>query len=435
MNEKVTMNYYEAREYIKAVAPSGSVLGLSDIKNLLAKLNNPQDDLKFIHIAGTNGKGSVTAYISTILQVARYKVGRYISPTIYDYRECIQINGEYIRREAFAKHMGRIAIAVERMVDEGLAKPTVFEIETALSFLHFKEEQCDLVVLEAGMGGRDDATNVVSNTILAILTSISMDHMEFLGDSLIKIALNKAGIIKPGAVVVCDKQELEVEEAIWAFCTEQGNSLVIAKPQVAVIREATLEHQVFRYQGDEISIHLAGTHQIENAVVALEGVNALTQLGYNISKEDIKRGFAKTTWEGRFTVLTREPYFVVDGAHNLAAANKLAQSLKVYFPERKFIFIMGILKDKPYQEIAELMAPLADWIFTIETPDNHRALPADELAKIVKKYNNHVVVCQTIETAVTQSFKVANDTDVIVAFGSLSFIGEITECVDRREND
>ena len=423
------MDYSKAREYIKETTHFAPQMGLLSIKQLLEQIGNPQEDLKFVHIAGTNGKGSVMAYISTVLMVAGYRVGRYISPTIYAYRERIQINGEYIGREDFAKNMTIIAEAIGRMEAQGLAKPSPFEIETALSFLYFKDEQCDLVVLESGMGGRDDATNIVENTILAVLTSISMDHMEFLGNDLVEIALNKAAIIKDGAVVVSAKQTSAVEEAIWAFCTERGNSLVIAKPQDAVIREMTLAEQVFRYQGDEITIALAGAHQIENAVLALECIKALIHLGYNISKENIQSGFSETKWAGRFSILAKEPYFIVDGAHNVAAADKLAQSLKMYFPDRRFIFIMGSFKDKQYDQIAEMMAPLAAWVLTIETPDNPRALAAAELATVVARYNHHVIACRSIEDAIRQGFKAAKEADVIVAFGSLSFIGEITRCV------
>lgn len=429
------MDYCKAREYIKETAHFVPVMGLSNIRNLLEKIGNPQDDLKFIHIAGTNGKGSVMAYISTVLEEARYRVGRYISPTIYTYRERIQINGEHIRREAFARHMTSIAKAIDKMEEQGLVKPTPFEIETALSFLYFKEERCDLVVLESGMGGRDDATNVVQNTILAVLTSISMDHMEFLGDNLVKIALNKAGIIKDEAIVVSTKQATEVEAALRGLCAQRGNSLIVTKPQEAVVAKTTLEEQSFCYQGDEISITLAGAHQIENAVLAWECIKGLKYLGYNISKENIQKGFIETKWAGRFSVLAKKPYFVVDGAHNPEAAEKLSQSLKMYFPKRRFIFIMGVLKDKQYDEIAKVMAPLADAILTIAVPDNPRALRADDLTKAVMKYNHHVTTCSSIEDAVQQSFKVAKETDVIVAFGSLSFVGDITKCVAGEKDD
>ena len=430
------MDYYKAREYIKDAEQVVSEMGLLNISNLLERVGNPQDDLKFIHIAGTNGKGSVLAGISTILVDAGYRIGRYISPTLYAYRERIQVNGQYIEREAFARHMTQIAAAINPMITAGLDRPSVFEIETALSFLYFKERKCDLVVLESGMGGRDDATNIVSNTIMAVLTPISMDHMEYLGDSLTEIALNKAGIIKPEAVVISARQEPDVEEAIWAYCTESGNSLVVAKPQEAVVRESTVERQTFRYHGEEVTIMLAGAHQVENAVLVLECIGALNHLGYHISKENIQAGFLKTKWDGRFTVIAREPYFIVDGAHNPAAAEKLRQSLKMYFPKRRLIFIMGVLKDKQYDKIAEIMAPMADWVFTIEAPDNPRALDARELAAAVAQYNHHVIACESIKDAVKRSFKAVKEEDVIVAFGSLSFIGEVTKAVTgEKAND
>ena len=429
------MDYYQARKYIKDAEQVVTKMGLLNIKMLLEKVGNPQDDLKFIHIAGTNGKGSVLASISTILTEAGYRIGRYISPTIYSYRERIQVNGENIEREAFAKHLTKLAEAISQMEIEGLDKPSPFEIETALSFLYFSEKKCDLVVLESGMGGRDDATNIVANTIMAVLTPISMDHMEYLGNSLIEIALNKAGIIKPEAVVVSARQEPEVEEAIWAHCTESGNALVVAKPQEAVVRESTLTEQTFRYHGEEVTITLAGTHQIENAVLVLECIGALNHLGYNISKENVQTGFLKTKWNGRFTIVSQEPYFIVDGAHNPAAAEKLRQSLKLYFPKRRFIFIMGILKDKQYDKIAEIMTPMADWVFTIEAPDNPRALEAKELAATVAQYNHHVIACESIEDAVRRSFKAVKDDDVIVAFGSLSFIGAMTRAATGEKSD
>ena len=425
------MDYKEAREYIEKAERFAPVLELSSMRVLAEKVGNPQDDLKFIHIAGTNGKGSVLATISTILTGAGYSVGRYISPTIFSYRERIQVNEEYISKEAFAGHMTRLVRAIEQMKEEGFESPSPFEIETVLSFLYFKEKKCDLVVLESGMGGRDDATNIVENTVLAVLTSISMDHMEYLGETLVEIALNKAGIIKPGAVVVCARQEPEVEEAIWAYCTERGNSLVVAKPSEAVVRESTIEGQTFRYHGEEVSTNLVGAHQIENAVLVLECIGALRHLGYDISKETMCEGFLATRWNGRFTLLSKEPYFIVDGAHNPAAAEKLEQSLKMYFPKRRFIFIMGMFKDKQYAKITKMMAPMASWVFTIETPDNPRALGAKELAEVVSEYNHHVIACETIEDAVKQSIKAANEEDVVVAFGSLSFIGEITRVVTK----
>lgn len=427
------MDYIQAREYITKAQCHAGDMGLANIKNLLDKIGHPEDELKFVHIAGTNGKGSVMAYISTVLCSAGYRVGRYVSPTLYSYRECIQVNGEYITKEDFTTHMERIIWAIQEMTIQGMKHPSPFEIETAVAFLHFKAQGCDLVVLECGMGGRDDATNVIKNTVMAVITSISMDHIDYLGDTLQAIAANKAAIIKPGAVAVIGKQQAEVEETIWAICTEKGNPLVVAKPQEATIREATLERQVFRYHGEEITITMAGSHQIENAVLALECLHALNQIGYTLTREVIQEGFLKTQWNGRFTVIGTQPYFIVDGAHNPDAAIKLKQSLQMYFPEQKPVFIMGVFKDKQYDKVAEILAPMAKQVFTIATPGHPRALSAAVLAESVYKYNDRVKPCDSIDKAVRESRNAAGANGVIVAFGSLSFIGEITKIVTGEE--
>jgi len=430
------MDYLQARSYLIQAEQYAGEMGLAKVKNLLEKAGHPEDDLKFIHIAGTNGKGSVMAYVSTILACAGYRVGRYVSPTIYSYRERIQINGNNITKEDFAKHMNRLVAAVREMEQEGLAHPSPFEMETVLALMYFQEQGCDMVVLECGMGGTMDATNVIVNTVLAVLTSISMDHMDYLGDTLEKITANKAGIIKPGAAVVIGRQEQQVEDVIWALCTEKGNPLVVAKPQEAVIRESTIEKQTFRYHGEEVTITMAGSHQIENAVLTLECIQTLNQIGYTVTKEEIRQGFLKTRWNGRFTVIKKEPYVVVDGAHNPDAALKLKQSIEMYFPEQEKIFIMGVFRDKQYDRIAEILTPLAKQVYTIESPDHERALKASELAVAVEKYNAHVQACKSIGEAVNLSLAGAGKDGVVIAFGSLSFIGEITRIVTgEEEND
>lgn len=429
------MDYSSARTYIDKMETNGIVMGLSSILMLLEKIGNPQDELKFIHIAGTNGKGSVLASLSTILTKAKYKVGRYVSPTVYSYRERIQINGKYIDKEDFAKDMAVLATAIEQMRDEGQALPSPFEIETALAFLYFREKQCDIVVLECGMGGQLDATNVIRNTVLAVFTPVSMDHMSYLGNTLKAIASNKAGIIKPGAIAVSSGQEPEVLEAIQAACLKNGSPLIVAKPSEVVIRESNIDKQTFRYHGEEITIKLAGVHQIENAVTVLECVKALNHLGYDVRKEEVQEGFLATNWPGRFSVLRNEPTFIVDGAHNLDAAMRLKQSLRMYFPDSQFVFIMGMFKDKPYEQIAEMMVPMAKEVFTIETPNNPRVLKAKDLATVVAEYNDNVTVAKSIKDAVKQSMKAADNKDVIVAFGSLSFIGEITKIMTGEKDD
>lgn len=430
------MDYLQARQFIEQAECYAGEMGLSNMEHLMKRLGHPESTLKFIHIAGTNGKGSVMAYISSVLECAEFRVGRYVSPTLYSYRERIQINGVNIDKASFVRLVEILKSAVTAMTVDGLPHPTPFEMETALAILYFKEQSCDLVVLECGLGGKDDATNIVKHTILAVLTSISLDHMDYLGDTLEEIAAVKAGIIKRESVVVTGRQQPEVEDAIWAICTEKGNPLIVAKPQEAVVLESTLEQQVFRYHGEEITISLAGSHQIDNAVLALECIQALNQIGYVITKEEIRQGFWQAKWSGRFTILRRDPFFVVDGAHNPDAALKLQQSIKMHFPDRELIFIMGVFKDKQYAKIAEIMALMAKLIYTVATPDHPRALPADILAETVRKYHDQVIPCETLQNAVSRSLDAADRADVIVAFGSLSFIGDVTKLVAKEnEND
>ena len=300
------MDYREARVYLENAAKYGSVLGLDNMRELLRRLGNPQDDLKFIHISGTNGKGSVLAYLSTVLKESGYRVGRYISPTLFSYRERIQVNEEYIEKEALARLTTRIAKAVERMQEEGKTHPTVFEIETALGFLYFREKACDLVVLETGLGGLEDATNVVKTTVMEVITSISMDHMGILGNTLAEIAANKAGIIKPQTAVVSVRQHPEAMEVIETVCRREECRLFVADTGQASAIRYGWETQSFHYKEYEnLKISLGGAYQIENAALAVEAVRTLNKLGYSIMEEQLRRGLEKTRWRGRFTVLSK----------------------------------------------------------------------------------------------------------------------------------
>lgn len=428
------MEYEKARSYIDESHRFGGEVSLKAITGFLARLGNPQDDLQFIHIAGTNGKGSVGAYLASVLQEAGYKIGRFVSPTLYAYRERIQINGNYIAREDFGRLMDPIADVMEEIKKNQEPLPSPFEIETALSFLYFREQKCDLVLLECGMGGLNDATNVIKNTQLAVITSISMDHMEYLGESIGDIARQKAGIIKPGATVVTCLQRPEAAAVISSVCREGRNLLAVGKAYDARVLKSDLEHMTFSYRGETWTIHLAGAHQLENAVLALTGIQALIDRGYEISVQQIKDGLEKTRWNGRFTVLRGNPYFIVDGAHNPDAALKLKKSLDMYFPGKRKIFLMGVFKDKQYDKIAEILAPVADTVIAMETPDNPRALPARLLAETVSSYNDRVLTAESLEQAVELGFQTAKPEDVIVAFGSLSFIGDLTKIVSKEDN-
>ncbi len=428
------MNYAQAVEYMESLNSYGIVPGLENIQNLCEVLGNPQNDLKFIHIAGTNGKGSTLAYISTILKSAGYKVGRFVSPTIFEYRERIQINGRPISQKALCTWVERMKEACDSLCAGGKTHPTSFEAETALAFAYFKEQGCDIVVLETGMGGKLDATNIIQNTLVSVLVSISMDHMQYLGKTIEEIAAQKAGIIKAGSYVVTAMQEEEVLSVIEKRAGECGCTVDVADlAEVKKIRYG-LERQRFDYKDfKNLEITLAGNYQIGNALLALKTIEILTALGYKIPEKAIRQGLKETKWPGRFTVVGKKPYFIVDGAHNADAAKKLAESIEFYFTNKRIIFIMGVLRDKEYDIIIERMHSYADQIITVATPGNARALSAYELATEVAKVHPDVTAVDSLEEAVEISCLLAGKEDVILAFGSLSFMGRLLTILEKRK--
>ena len=428
------MNYEEARAFLDEVGKTGSVLGLESMKELLKRLENPQNQLKFIHISGTNGKGSELAFLSEILTEAGYRTGRYISPTLYSYRERIQVDGEWIDRESLAHYVAVVKEAIEAIEADGLSVPTVFEVETAISFLYFCDKKCDIVMLETGMGGTLDATNVVKTTILEVIASIGMDHMGFLGNTLGEIAANKAGIIKPDTCVVSAKQEPEAETVIRQVSEQMHAQLSMVDPEQLSEVQYGYEKQSFTYKNwKNVEITLAGTYQIVNAALALEAVEALRKLGYALSEEQVRTGMKRATWRGRFSVIHKNPVVVIDGAHNPAAARVLRQSLETYFKGKKLYYIFGVFSDKDYEKVIEITAPLAEQIITVQTPENPRALPAEELKRAVEKVNPKVSFAKTIEEAVKRTMDIVEKEDVVVAFGSLSFLSLVDRSVNQEE--
>ena len=427
------MNYKEARVYLDEVSKYGSVLGLESMRELLHRLGDPQNELKFIHISGTNGKGSVLAYLSTILTGAGYRTGRYISPTLFSYRERIQVDGEYIEKESLARHVTAIAAAAEEMQKAGLPSPTVFEMETALAFLYFKEKRCDIVTLEVGCGGLLDATNVITTTLMEVIASISMDHTDLLGDTLAKIAAQKAGIIKPDTMVVSAQQKSEAAQVIEDTCKEQHCTLqMVDESKISNVHYGA-EGQTFSYKTwENVAISLAGSYQIKNAALALEGVEALRKLGYALSDQQVREGLLHTAWRGRFTTLRRDPTVIIDGAHNPAAALELKESLERYFPGKTLYFVMGMFKDKDYAQVIDLTAPLARHIITVETPGNPRAMPARELAEAVGKVNPSVEWADSVAHGVEKALAMAGKEDAVIVFGSLSFLGEAADAVNEK---
>ncbi len=420
------MNYKEALNYITSLNKYGSVLGLDNMVRLCEKLDHPEKACKVIHIAGTNGKGSTSAYIAHMLLAAGYRVGRYSSPTISDYRERFQIGNRMITQKDLCVYVEKLQVVCEELVGEGHPHPTPFEVETALAFLYFADKTCDYVVLEVGMGGETDATNIISNPIATVWTSISMDHMGFLGKTIAEIASVKAGIAKKGALSISARQLPEVECVLRRKVEAVGETLFVADVSDAKNVKYGILAQQFSYKGlDKLKIHLAGIHQISNAVLAVEVMLRLRERGVDIPDKAIYKGLEETTWQGRLEVLGKKPLFVVDGAHNEDAAKQLALSIETYFANKRIIYIMGVLKDKEYDKILLSTAKYAEHILTITPPENPRALDAFELAKVAKEYHPLVTNLSSVEEAVEVSHLLADKDAVILCFGSLSYLGAV----------
>lgn len=420
------MLYEEARVYLDSVSKYGSVLGLDSIRNLLEELGNPQKELTFIHIAGTNGKGSILAYLSTILTEAGYRTGRYISPTVMEYLERFQIDGAFMEKEELAQLTCRVKEVAERLVEAGKPSPTVFEIETAMAFLYFKQKKCEFVVLEAGLGGLLDATNVIENTKLCVFASVSMDHIGVLGNTLEEIARDKAGIIKSSSEVVTGRQQPCVSEVLEEAARAKGCRITIAEPEKIQVLEQSLEVQKFSYgEFETMKIHLAGQHQIENAVTVLEAVRALRRQGVRIEEEAVRKGLERTKWPGRLMVLGRHPLVIADGAHNEDAVKRLAENLDIYLKGKKVTAVLGVFKDKEYEKMIQLIAPYLDYVYTIDLPNKERTLEKERLCEILGKYEIEAETAVYIEEALTLAKKRAGEDGTVLAFGSLSYLGEV----------
>ena len=427
------MKYKEAIEYIEKWGSLGIVPGLSTMEELLKRLGNPEKGLKFIHIAGTNGKGSVLAFLSQILYENKYKVGRYLSPTISSYEERFQIQQKQISKAEVARLVDEVAWAADKMEEEGLNHPTAFELETAMAFLLFQKKKCDLVVLETGMGGRLDATNVIEDPLVCVITSISKDHMQFLGETLEEITLEKAGIMKKDAKVVTATQPEKIIKLLKEQAKKAGAEefIKVEEKEIKKIKYG-LEVQRFSYKRwKDMEISMAGIWQVENACIALEAVMALEDLGYHFQEEKIRKGLKEAVWKGRFQVLAKKPYFIVDGAHNYSSASKLKKSLEFYFTNKQIIYIIGMFRDKEYDQVLEETCPLASHIITISLPNHNRSLSSLELAEEAKKFHPRVTAATSIEEAIELAYLLADKNSVILAFGSLSYLGRCMEIMEK----
>ena len=425
------MTYDETFDWIHQMEQSGIILGLERMEELLNRMGRPERALKIIHVAGTNGKGSVCTFISSILEAAGYKVGRYISPTLYDYRERIQINGSYIEKEALAEGMSRIRCCCEDMAADGLEMPTVFEAETALGFWYFKKKQCDYVVLETGMGGRLDSTNVIEHPALTVITSISMDHMAQLGHTLAAIAGEKAGILKTGTPAVFYPQKEDAMAVLVEECHKKQIDYAVADWTQLEIRERRLFDgermracQTFDYKTyKNMTIHLAGTYQIRNACLAIEAIEALK---LDLDRATVRMGLERAEWPGRFQCISKKPMIFIDGAHNPEGAQSLRDSIETYFPDQEKILVMGVFKDKDYSEILNIMSGVSETLITFK-PENPRGLDSNQLAERAKACFSDVLDGGDAKKAVELAVSKAGDDRVIIIFGSLSTISTICD--------
>lgn len=349
---------------------------------LLEALGEPHKDLKYIHVAGTNGKGSTSAYIASILKEAGLKVGLFTSPFLYAYNEMFKVNGADISDEAFQRIFSKVKPAYDTLTKKGIY-PSEYEILTVMAFIYFEEVGCDIVVLEVSMGGKVDTTNVIPSPLVTVITPISYDHMTILGDTLTEIAEEKAGIIKEGTVVVSAPQEDEVKAVLAGVCDRLQVELSYARMPELIDRD--LSGQRYRIGiGDSIfETKMLGTYQINNATLAVSVAEKLVALGYEISTETMVAGIKNMSWYGRFTMLQNNPPVIIDGGHNRQGAKVLAESLKEYFPDTKITFILGILKDKEVDKMLDSLLPIAEEVYTVAVP-SPRTMEPEALAEMIE---------------------------------------------------
>ncbi len=419
------MDYKEARDFIASTRVFGSRLGLERIKDLCRMLGDPQDGMKFVHIAGTNGKGSTAAFVANILQQAGYRTGLFTSPYIHSFSERIKVNNEKIPKRDIAVLISLIKEKVRHMVEMGGESPTEFEIITAMAFLYFKQQNCDICVLEVGLGGRLDSTNIISKAEVSIITKIDIDHVEVLGETLREIAVEKAGIIKPGGDTVLMPQHEEVIPVFRSACADIGSHLHEIDEKDIKTKYSGLDMQVFGYKDhNDLKIRICGLHQQLNAANAVEAAEILRQKGFDINDEAICEGLYSAKWPARMEILSKDPVFILDVAHNVGGVRLLAENLMFYFPDKKITFISGVLADKDYKGMMHAIAPIAERFFTMQ-PENVRALTAEILAGYLSGIGIEAESCASVKLACQKAIERAGRDGIVCAFGSLYSSGDI----------
>ena len=421
------MTYEEALAYLENYTWSKTRLGLGRTRELTAKLGDPQKKLRFVHVAGSNGKGSTCAMTAAILQAAGYRTGLYTSPYIQTFCERIQINGENIPQKRLAEVTEKLRDAAESMEDH----PSWFEMVTAVAFQYYLEENCDIVVLEVGMGGEFDSTNVIDAPEVAVLTNIGLEHTEYLGNTIEEIARTKSGIIKPGCRVVSYDNVPEVKKIISEVAKENGAPLVFADPSEIKLISRDLDGQEFEWEGKTYMLPLHGEHQLKNVSVVMEIVRELREQGWVIPDEAVRKGLAEVKWPARFQILSRDPLFILDGGHNPQCAEAMTESLAALLPGQKVDFLLGILADKDYTQMIDILGPYAASFHCI-APENERALGVEALADTIRARGFDTYAYDDLDKAITAVLdSAAANKRPAVCFGSLYLAGEVLNYYDE----
>ena len=415
------MNVNEAIDYIHSVCWKGSVPGLGRTQELLRRIGNPEKKLKFVHIAGTNGKGSTAAMTASILRKAGYRTGLYTSPYIYRFHERMQIDGEQIADEDLVEVTEFVKPHAEAMAE----CPTEFELVSCIAFEYFARKKCDIVVLEVGMGGALDSTNVIGVPEVAVITNIGLDHTDYLGDTVEKIAATKAGIFKEGGSAVVYRGSPSVEKVYETVCAQRNMTLRKADFDGLKLKAHSLEGQVFDCgHRKDLVLPLLGDHQLHNASVVLSVIDTLIEKGWRITEQNIRDGLRDVSWPGRFDIVSRDPLFVIDGGHNPQCIEALVKNIRDYLTGRTVIALTGVLADKDYGDMYKPVMPLVKEFVCI-TPPNPRRLIAAELAAHLQEKGAVATPCDSIEKGVRTALKKAGKDGVVLCFGSLYTIGDI----------
>lgn len=410
------MDVKQCEDFIHSFHRFTKVPALQGIRTLLKLLGNPQDGLRFIHVAGTNGKGSTTAMCASVLQEAGYRVGMFVSPYVLTFRERIQICGEMIPETDLCRLCDEVKVATDQMERQNLA-PAEFEVVTALGMLWFARQKCEIVCLEVGLGGRLDATNVIDESLVSVICAIGYDHMQILGDTLDQIAFEKCGILKPGGVCVCyAKQDPQALSTIMEQCANKNNRLVIPNAESVEIYTQSILGSRFSYGGLDFDLPLAGIHQVYNFLSAFEAIQVVKTKGFAISDKNITDGISKVAFPARLERLSVDPLVVLDGAHNPQGCESLAKAMTL--TDKRKLVIMGMLEDKDWHLASSLIAREALEFFAV-TPDNPRALPGEKLAQAVEKLGVKAKAYPTVEEAIDVAFTRMGEDTALFCCGSL----------------